>query len=750
MECVVFLGFLLCGAPIMAQSVQQSGNVTPGHVARWCANGVLCDGGTPSAGSLTGLGVTTSGPGICQNSGPTSGAYNRVCLSSTSTKPGVTIDNVGGATGNFTITTNGVDATLATITAPTTNGSAACFNAAGALTDCAGTPITSIIAGTGIGVSGTTAVTVSLTTPVAVTNGGTGATSYVASLPLIGAGSAALSQGTRSGNTTSFATTTGSMTSGDCVSIDGSGNLIAAGGPCTVGGGGGTVTSSTAGEIPYYATTSSVVVGNPNLTISSGALTIGVAGSAAGTLKLSGSASGVVTLAVPSTAGSGTLTLPTGTDTLVGKATTDTFTNKTYDTAGTGNAFAIAGNSITGVSGTGNTVALTVSPTFTTPTIGAASGTSLALSSTAPLTFSGTDATIAVNSGSGNDDMIFKMRQSGSFYFRNDSDENIVRFAGSAASGNVNYFVMAAHTTGNAPYIQSFSTSDSNVGFSTILKGTGTYSISTANPSCCTVLASVTTTQVTASATTAATTTTNGALRSNGGLSVAGAAVLGGGITAGSNGGTGGSVKLFGATSGDATVTVAAAAGTATNFRLPASNGSSGQLLQTDGSGNTTWVTASGTGSVTSVAQGTGMSFSVTPCTATCTVNADMATDSNIWSAAADKVVGADKLASAGALVTLPDDATIATDMATGINFMVTLGGNRTLGAPTNTQVGRSGCIFIVQDGTGSRTLAYNAVWKFASGVAPTLTTTANAVDMLCYVVRNSTNIVASATLNIQ
>lgn len=86
--------------------------------------------------------------------------------------------------------------------------------------------------------------------------------------------------------------------------------------------------------------------------------------------------------------------------------------------------------------------------------------------------------------------------------------------------------------------------------------------------------------------------------------------------------------------------------------------------------------------------------------------------------------------------------------MATGVNFTVTLGGNRTLGAPSNTQAGRSGCIFLVQDGTGNRTLAYNAVWKFASGVDPVLSTAAGAVDMLCYIVRDSSNIMATITLN--
>jgi hypothetical protein len=43
---------------------------------------------------------------------------------------------------------------------------------------------------------------------------------------------------------------------------------------------------------------------------------------------VAGNTSGAITISAPLVAGSGVLTLPTGTDTLIGKATTDTLTNK--------------------------------------------------------------------------------------------------------------------------------------------------------------------------------------------------------------------------------------------------------------------------------------------------------------------------------------------------------------------------------------------------------------------------------------
>jgi hypothetical protein len=94
-----------------------------------------------------------------------------------------------------------------------------------------------------------------------------------------------------------------------------------------------------------------------------------------------------------------------------------------------------------------------------------------------------------------------------------------------------------------------------------------------------------------------------------------------------------------------------------------------------------------------------------------------------------------------GAVTALTDGATITPDFALANNFSVTLGGNRTLANPTNLTVGQSGVIKVTQDGTGSRTLAYGTNWDFAGGTAPTLTTTASAVDILAYYVDGASNI---------
>jgi hypothetical protein len=86
----------------------------------------------------------------------------------------------------------------------------------------------------------------------------------------------------------------------------------------------------------------------------------------------------------------------------------------------------------------------------------------------------------------------------------------------------------------------------------------------------------------------------------------------------------------------------------------------------------------------------------------------------------------------------LTDAATIATDASVSDFFSVTLAGNRTLGAPTNPPTAASLerkllHYRIRQDATGSRTLAYNAIFRFPGGVTPVLTITAAKTDYLTF-----------------
>jgi hypothetical protein len=82
---------------------------------------------------------------------------------------------------------------------------------------------------------------------------------------------------------------------------------------------------------------------------------------------------------------------------------------------------------------------------------------------------------------------------------------------------------------------------------------------------------------------------------------------------------------------------------------------------------------------------------------------------------------------------TLTDASTISWNTALGQIATVTLGGNRTFGAPTNLKIGTY-VLNIVQDGVGGRTGDFtNAIFKFPGGVDPVLTTTASARDIIFF-----------------
>jgi len=147
--------------------------------------------------------------------------------------------------------------------------------------------------------------------------------------------------------------------------------------------------------------------------------------------------------------------------------------------------------------------------------------------------------------------------------------------------------------------------------------------------------------------------------------------------------------------------------------------------------GDNSWAVVAG--DIEGVTAGTGLSGGGT--SGTVSVALDTA-NANTWTAG-----------QRGEITALTSATTITPDFADSNHFSVTLAHNATFANPSNDTAGQSGSIFITQDGTGSRTASWGTDWEFAGGTAPTLTTTAAAVDRIDYVVRSTTSIHAVATL---
>ena len=216
-----------------------------------------------------------------------------------------------------------------------------------------------------------------------------------------------------------------------------------------------------------------------------------------------------------------------------------------------------------------------------------------------------------------------------------------------------------------------------------------------------------------------------------------------------------------------------ATVGTSLVWTLPAADGTANYLLKTDGSGNLGWVADSSTDSTKMPLAGGIFTGDVTYNDG---VKARFGTgnDLEIFHNASNSVIndtgtgdlllqlgGATKfqLASGGVALTggaaanitaLSDGATITIDMATACHHSVTLGGNRTFAAPSNQVVGQAGSIFITQDGSGSRTAAFNAAFKFVGGTAPTLTTGAGLTDRIDYIIKSSNVIHCAVSLDVK
>lgn len=134
-----------------AQSVQQSGSVTRGHLPYWISSGVIGDAGTSLSSNITSMGVTNNGgPGICVNSAAQSSAgYNQLCFSAT-TNGGTKISSYAYGTASnpgLSFDINGSVQGFPAVTLPVVDAHAACFNGTtGLLKDCGFIPISGLIA----------------------------------------------------------------------------------------------------------------------------------------------------------------------------------------------------------------------------------------------------------------------------------------------------------------------------------------------------------------------------------------------------------------------------------------------------------------------------------------------------------------------------------------------------------------------------------------------------------------------------
>ena len=100
---------------------------------------------------------------------------------------------------------------------------------------------------------------------------------------------------------------------------------------------------------------------------------------------------------------------------------------------------------------------------------------------------------------------------------------------------------------------------------------------------------------------------------------------------------------------------------------------------------------------------------------------------------------------------TLTDASTITWDVIASPVAKVTLGANRTIAAPSGSTpaAGQFIALTVIQDGTGSRTLTWNATYEFTEDTAPTLTTTANKGDLFIFKYNGSKWLEVGRNLNL-
>lgn len=138
---------------------------------------------------------------------------------------------------------------------------------------------------------------------------------------------------------------------------------------------------------------------------------------------------------------------------------------------------------------------------------------------------------------------------------------------------------------------------------------------------------------------------------------------------------------------------------------------------------------------------GTDTARAVTPAN----ITAKEATTAQYRANTADRILTTDQVWAGADFVALTDAATVTVDFSTGWNFSLALGGNRTLGNPSNTKNGQCGCISVTAS-SSTRTLNLGANWKPVIGLeaAPYSITTSETLEIF-YIVRSSSAIVITS-----
>ncbi len=92
------------------------------------------------------------------------------------------------------------------------------------------------------------------------------------------------------------------------------------------------------------------------------------------------------------------------------------------------------------------------------------------------------------------------------------------------------------------------------------------------------------------------------------------------------------------------------------------------------------------------------------------------------------------------------NSGSITLDFKSYANFILTFTGDVTFANPSTEEIGQSGVIVCIQDGTGGRTLTLSSDFETASGLGVSLSSAANSVDIIPYIIKAQNSILLGKT----